>query len=49
MIAWRSLILSQLCASKIFSFDYSDRLLGGLITSEAQTMDDGTHLTQTAA
>jgi len=28
MIAWRSLILSQLCASKIFSFDYSDRLLG---------------------
>jgi hypothetical protein len=27
MNAWRSLILSQLCASKIFIFEYSDRLL----------------------
>jgi len=28
LITGRSLILSQLCASKIFIFDYSDRLLG---------------------
>ena len=28
LITGRSLILSQLCASKIFIFNYSDRLLG---------------------